>query len=203
MARPLVVEYGGEQIPLDLHKVERSDLYGSVEIETYDDEGKRCTVATLAQDGKTIVTTGGSAFGCVNQDGSWLDRSTLTPVDMEGAPLQPYASSFAEPVTLSLTATIEEYLDHNIRTVYQIDSDADLAPLRAELSAGTIFTFPFSYRGGLAPDQGFLLESADGGLFFLVGSANRVEFTGIGQPDVIEDDEESSDDDDTLDFAMM
>ena len=31
-----------------------------------------------------------------------------------------------------------------------------------ELRAGAIYSFPFSYRGGLNPSVGFLLASSDG-----------------------------------------
>ena len=46
MAKPLVLSFGGAQISCALCKVERSDLYGFVEIETLDEKGQKCTLAT-------------------------------------------------------------------------------------------------------------------------------------------------------------
>ena len=62
MAKPLVFSFGGTEIPFALSKVERSDLYGFVEIETLDSAGRKCISATLADDGKSIIAAGGSAI---------------------------------------------------------------------------------------------------------------------------------------------
>src|SRR6185295_18921094 len=62
MAKPLVLSFGGMEIPCPLCKVERSDLYGFVEIETLDEQGRKCSLATLADDGKRVITSGGTAF---------------------------------------------------------------------------------------------------------------------------------------------
>ena len=61
MAKPLVVNLGGVEFPLQMSRVERSDLYGYVEVETLDEGGARCSLATLADDGRTIIGTSGFA----------------------------------------------------------------------------------------------------------------------------------------------
>src|ERR1043166_2231685 len=94
MAKPLVVRFNGCEIPLALNKVERSDLYGYVETEVYDEDGNRCTTASLAQDGQTIMTTGCTAIGTISQDGRWLDKSLLTAADLEGQPIEPAPPPF-------------------------------------------------------------------------------------------------------------
>ena len=98
MAKPLVVNLGGVEFPLALSKVERSDLYGYVEIETLDSKGRKCQMATLAEDGKTLIA--GAAIALLSPDGEWLERKSLTPTDAEGKTIVPVASSFAAPVAL-------------------------------------------------------------------------------------------------------
>ena len=55
MGKPLIVKFAGAEIPLSLSKVERSDLYGFVETETLDEKGRKCTSATLADDGRSLI----------------------------------------------------------------------------------------------------------------------------------------------------
>ncbi len=202
MAKPLVVSLGGRDFALNLNKVERSDLYGFIEVETLDEQGRKCTLATLADDGRTLIGASGSALATLSVDGEWLDKKVLRPVDNQGQAMTPVASSYSAPVPLQKTATIEEYLSHNIRSAYQVSSETDLEPLMAELKKGTIFHFPYSFRGGLEPDAGFLLLAADGTPFVAIGGQTRLEFVGLQQVGTAEEEPEG-DDDDSLDFSMM
>jgi hypothetical protein len=204
MAKPLLLNLAGTEFPLFLNKVERSDLYGYVEIETLDNKGRKCTIATLADDGKTLVAAGHAALAMLSPEGDWLEKKSLIPTDNQGKAIAPVASSYTAPVPLTATATIDDYLSHNIRAIYQISSDADLAPLMTELKKGTIFTFPYSFRGGLEPDVGFLLLAADGTPFLAIGCPTTLEFVGFEQTaGIAADEEESGEDEESLDFSMM
>jgi len=200
----LVLRYSGQEIPFDLEKVDRADIYGYAEVETYSDAGRPCKLATLAQDGKTLVGPGGTATAYVSPDGLWLERTNLSPVTVEGEELQPVPSSFSAPIDLAVPASIEQLLDHSIRSVYLLASEAEWSPLRNELARGVVYQFPFSYRGGLNPDTGFLLEGADKNVFLLVGSPTRLEFVGLAQVAAAADaEDEVEEDDDGLDFSMF
>ncbi len=191
-------------MPLTLEKVERSDLYGFVELETLDEQGRKCTLATLADDGKSIILSGGSAMASLTPEGSWIEKKTLIPTDNQGNKITPCASSYSAPVLLDKTASVDEYLSHDIRAVYQISTDATGDALLAELKKGTIYTCPYSFRGGLEPDVGFLLAAADGTPFFAVGSATKLEFIGLEQTAaVVVEDESASDESEEIDFGMM
>ena len=204
MAKPLVLAFGGAEFPFALNKVERSDLYGFVEIETLDEKGRKCTLATLADDGRSIITSGGTALITLSPDGNWVEKKTLIPTDNQGSRIVPVASSFSAPVVLSKTATIEEYLSHDIRSVYQISCEADFGALLAELKKGTIYQFPYSFRGGLEADTGFLLLAADGTPFLAIGCPTKLEFVGFEQTAAISGDEDASaEDDEAMDFGMM
>ena len=202
MAKPLVVQLDGRDLPLDVSRVERSDLYGYVETEALDAKGRKCVSATLADDGQTIVASGGSAFAKLTPDGQWLEKTQIKPVDVEGKAIEPIPSSYAAPVPLGKTATIDEYLAHNIRSVYQFRSETDLGPLLARLKEGVIFTFPYSFRGGLEPDTGFLLMAADGTPFLAVGNKTKLDFVGFDQPATVEEESAEGEGED-LDFGMM
>lgn len=203
MAKPLVVNLAGAEFPLLLDRVERSDLYGFIEVETLDEQGRKCTLATLADDGRTIIGASGSAIAMLSPDGQWLDRKALTPVDNQGQAMTPVASSYAAPVPLHKTATIDEYLSHNIRSVYQVSAETDLGPLLDELKKGTIFHFPYSFRGGLEPDAAFLLLGSDGNPFLAIGSPTKLEMVGLQQTEGVGEGDEAESEDDDLDFSMM
>jgi hypothetical protein len=205
MPRPLVLQFAGKELPLQLEKVARDDLYGYVEIETVDDKGRPCKTAKLASDGRSIIQSGGTAFASLSPVGEWLDRKSLTPCDQDNKPITPVPSAFAAPVPLEETATVDEFLAHNIGSAYQISSDADLGDLHEQLKAGKIFRFPFSFRGGIEADVGFLLLAADGSPFLLIGEPANFEFVGFDQPAGIEEESEvgGDEEDDSLDFGMM
>ena len=204
MPKPLVLQFGGSEIPFILSKVERSDLYGFVEIEALDDQGRKCSMATLADDGKSVIGSGGTAMCTLSPEGQWLEKKTLKPCDHQGNVITPCASSYAAPVPLEKTATVDEYLSHDIRSVYQISCETDFGPLMAELKKGTIYQFPYSFRGGLEADAGFLLLAADGTPFLAIGTPTKLEFVGFEQAaGISEESEGTAEEEETLDFSMM
>lgn len=203
MAKPLVLKVGGKELPFQLNKVERSDLYGYVEIETLDEQGRKCTSAKLAPDGKSVVQSGGTAFAWLDADGAWVERKQLTPVDQNNMPISPVPSSYAAPVDVTESATIDEYLAHNIKAVYALSSEADLGELKQQLESGTILRFPMSFRGGLSADVGFLLMAEDKTLFLAVGQPTKMEFVGFDQPAGVEEEAPEEEEEESLDFGMM
>lgn len=205
MAKPLVFQWRDRQISFQMAKVDRARLYGFKESEVLDDQGARCNLATLAQDGQTVVGRGGTALGTLTVDGTWIEKNQLKPVDPAGQTIQPVASSFAAPVPLVDQASPEEYLDCAVRAVYLMETSDDIAPLADELVQGTIYRFPYSFRGGLEPDQGFLLANGEGKVFCAIGKPAKVEFLGLAQTAAAVEDEETDieEDADAMDFSMM
>jgi len=125
------------------------------------------------------------------------------PTDNQGQRLSAVPSSYAAPVPIEQTATVDEYLSHDIRAVYQLSSEAGLGALTSELKAGKIFKFPYSFRGGLEPDAGFLLLAADGTPFLAIGSPTSLNFVGFEQTAGVAAEEETEEQDQALDFSMM
>ena len=205
MAKPLTVVFHGETVNLDLQKVERSKLYGYVETEVVDDAGKPCELATLIADGHSIVGKGGTALAYFTPEGLWRKKSDLKAVDIHGATIVPVKSTFDAPVPLGETATVDEYLAHNIHLIYLLTPDEAETPLADELKAGAIFKFPFSYRGGLEASAGFMLLGSDGNIFLCVGTATAAEFVDLKSTAAVvpDADESAAVEDDALDFSLV
>lgn len=204
MAKPLVFLLNNQTFSLGLSKIDRSVLYGFKEVEVLDEHGGRCELATLADDGCTILGRGGTAFASVAPDGVWCEKAALKPVDLDGKEIQPVPSSFSAPIPLSETASVNEYLAHNIRSVYLLRGEGDVSALIGELTRRVIFKFAYSYRGGLEADVGFLLAGADGNAFLAVGTPTRTEFVGLQQDLASPVEEEGSEGEtDLLDFDMI
>lgn len=202
MAKPLVLQWGDTDLAFQLNKVDRSKLYGYKEVEVLGEGGAICELATLADDGRTVVGKGGTGLGYLDADGLWSEKAKLKPVDVEGNEIKPVASSYSAPIKLFETVSADHYLSHNIRLVYQMVCDESLETLRTELQRGTIFSFPYSYRGGLEANAGFLLLGEDGNIFLAVGDPTKVEFIGLQQVAVVEE-EAGADETDLMDFDMI
>lgn len=209
----LHLQFNGDDIHCGLNKVDRTKLYGYVRTEVVDENEKPCKLATLASDGKTLIPSGGVALAYVSPKGLWREKSALKPVDLDGNEIEPVTSTFKAPVDLTddCVCAVEDFLDHNIRMVYALaPQDEAKNPLDfpedlvAALKDGKIYKFPFSYRGGLSPDTGFLMEGGDGTIWMLVGKKTDIQLIGYEQQGVATTaEEDSADDDEDLDFGMM
>lgn len=207
MPRALTFQFGNAQFEAPLHKVDRSKLYGSVDVRTKDHEGETCKLATLARDGHTLIPLGGTASGYLNADGFWVETGERIPVDVDGDELHVVDSSFDAPIPLTDTATEEDLLDHPIRLAYHLAGTEPPENLRDALTKGAIYRFGFSYRGGPVEDPAFLIADQDGALWLLIGSEADVDFRTYQQAalcaSVAHVDSDEDDDADVFDFDMM
>jgi hypothetical protein len=203
VAKPLILQLGERDQAFTLNKVDRTKLYGYKELEARAEEGV-CDLATLADDGCTLIARGGTGLGQLSADGEWCDKKSLRPFDVEGKEITPVPSSLNAPIQLNQTVPPEVYLSHNIRLVYHLVTEDDHAPLSEQLKGGAIYSFPYSYRGGLVADAGFLLMGETGDLFLAVGAPTKLEFIGLQQvaATTIEDEVEEEDSD-SMDFDMI
>ena len=179
-------------------------LYGYKELEVVDEHGVKCELATLAENGRTVIGKGGTAMTYLTVDRLWCERMELRPVNLEGEVIEPVASSFAAPIKLGDTISIQDYLNHNIRLLYCLVPDSVPLKLLSKLQQGTIFCFEYSYRGGLEADTGFLLTNESGQIFFAVGDKSKVDFIGLQQSAAVASAEsEGTDEDGLMDFDMI
>ena len=207
MARSLTFNYAKSSFDCTIHKVDRTKLYGSRSIETLDMDGNKCNLATLLDDGKTLVPYGGTASGYINPDGEWVCRKDITSVDFDGKKLEKVPSSFTAGMPLDVQVDAEEFLDHSIRLTYVLKSeDMDKSFLK-EIKEGAIFKTSFSYRGGVDPDTAFVMQGDDETVWLMIGAENRVSYSKLEQAAVIEatsdKDEGAETSGDDLDFGML
>jgi len=203
MPRELILSLDGREFPVTMVKIDRDKLYGSVEIEAFDEKGREASLRVLAADGKTLIDKGGTSLATINEKGTSVDRTSLKAVDENGDPIEPVPSSFNEPNVLE-RATTDDYLSQMLKSVYLLGppEDGDIKYLLDHLSGDDIFTFPFSYRGGIEYDKAFIL-GADDEAFMVVGKPAEFVFLKLNQATVLDSVEEQEVSVDDLDFDLL
>lgn len=203
MARPLVLSLDGEEFSVSIRKIDREQLYGSVEVEAFDEKGNPATLLVLAADGKTLLDKGGTALATLDEKGNSVERNTLKAVDLEGKDLATVESSFSTTNTLKLAET-DDYLSQIVKSVYILDpyEDGNITFLLDHLSAGHIYSFPFSYRGGTEYDNAFLIGN-ESDAFMIIGNQARFQFAKLNQVAVLDSVEEQEISGDDIDFDLF
>lgn len=205
MARPLVLELDGEEFSVSIKKIDRDQLYGSVEIEAYDEKGNPAALLILAADGKTLLDRGGTALATLDEKGNSIERNTLKAVSSTGKEIQPIESSFN--VTNHLEkADVDDYLSQLVKSIYVIDpfdEASDLSFLQAHLGEGTVYKFRFSYRGGgIESDNAFIIGNKTDA-FMVVGKRARFQFAKLNQMAQLDSYEEQEISADDIDFDLL
>ena len=200
MARALTFTLGGTAYAAAPAKIDRRKLYGWTQTIALDDDGFECALASMDGSGTFIIPPGGSGLGVLTPDRSWVDRSTLKAVTLDGADAPLLPSSFDAPVELAAPASAEQLLDCNITAAYQLDDGEELAAALGD----QIYAFDYVYRAGYTSNRAFVL-AAGGEAFLLVGYPNSFEFVGLEQADSIDESEDADDDTDSddIDFSMF
>ncbi|MBA2379604.1 MAG: hypothetical protein H0V76_08525 [Blastocatellia bacterium] len=181
MPRKLTISLDGNEMQVSLIRIDREKLYGSVEVEAFDEKGKPAEIKLLAADGRTLINKGGTGLEVLTESGNSIDRSELKAVDENGEILEEVPSSFDGPNEIG-PATIDEYLSLIVKSVYLLDPvEADALDLLYDhLSDSRVFKFPFSYRGGTSYDSAFIV-GADNAAFMVVGREAELQFLKLNQ----------------------
>lgn len=184
-------------------KVDRSKLYGETRVEAFDENGNKCELLSIAGDGQTLFGKGGIAFATMNQDGAFVDKSTLTPIGEDGEAIETVESTFVTDIELSETASVEDYLSHLVKSVYILDELDDAEALLELLAGGDIYTFPFSYRKGIIVDTAFLFSNEDGDPFMILTTPADIQFLSFNDATPLDEEDEDEDGDDDFDFGSL
>jgi hypothetical protein len=181
MPRPLVLSLDGREFDVRILKLDREKLYGKVEIEAFDEKGNPAQLLVLAPDGKTLIDKGGTAFSTVDENGDSISRADLIAVDEEGQKIETVPSSFNQ-INVLKKANVEDYLSQLVKSVYWLDpiEKEDKKYLQDHVSAGLIYNFDFSYRGGTEYDNAYVLGNKSDA-FMIVGKAAELEFVKLNQ----------------------
>jgi len=107
MPRSLTFQFHNSSFEATLIKIDRSKIYGSVDIVTTDHEGADTDLFSLARDGRTLIGLGGTGSGYINKDGYWVETNERIAVDVEGDPMELIDSSFDAPIVLEQTVSEE------------------------------------------------------------------------------------------------
>jgi len=148
MPRSLTFQLGNSQFECPLIKIDRSKIYGSVQVVTKDHEDAEAELLSLARDGRTLIPLGGTGSGYVNETGFWVETGERIPTDVEGDPIELVESSFSAPIALKTEVSEDVLLDHPVRLAYNLGAEDAPEALISRLGKGVIFQFGFSYRGG-------------------------------------------------------
>jgi hypothetical protein len=203
MARPLVLSLDGQKFSVGIRKIDREQLYGSIEIEAFDEKKNPATLMVLAADGRTLLDKGGTALATLDEKGNSVERPTLRPVNSKGKPIKPVPSSFDKTNVLK-KATPEEYLSQVVKSVYHIRpyGEEDIGYLLDHVTAGNIYQFPFSYRGGTEYDNALVIGNQSDA-FMIVGKQAAFQFAKLNQMAVLDSFEEEEISGDDIDFDLM
>ena len=199
MAKELIFKLGGVDYGAAPVKLERKKIYGWTDIVATDKAGEVCSSAYLSPDDALVIPSGGLKQATVDEAGRWVEKSELTAYNEEGTEVLPVLpSSFDAPIALKQKATIEEFLDNDWESVYQL-VNADLAAAVGD----DIYKFEFFYRGGTNHNDGYLINTP-GGLFLFAGDQQEFPLVSLAEETTIDDNEEPEDESiDELDFSMF
>jgi len=204
MAKNLILSLDGNEFEVVLTKIDREDLYGKVEIEAFDEKGKPAELKVLAADGKTLIEKGGTALGAVNEKGDSIDRAALTAVDLDGKEITRVESSFNQVNKLK-KAEVDSYLGLVVKSVYVLDAppEGDIDYLQQHLASKQMYSFPFSYRGGLDYDAAYILGGDGDDAFMVVGKDSELQYMKLNQAGVLSSNEEQDISADDISFDLL
>jgi hypothetical protein len=199
MAKELVFSLSGTDYAAAPVKLERKKIYGWTTLVATDRDGGVCDSAYLSPDDSLIIPSGGLKQATVDSEGHWVDKSGLKAFSEDGEQELPvYPSSFDAPIDLSQKATVEEFLDNDWESVYQLDN-----PELAAAVGDDIFKFDFRYRSGSNQNDGYLLNTP-GGLFLFAGDKQEFPLLSLSEEAAIDDADEPEEESlDELDFSML
>lgn len=199
MARELTFRLGDAEFTAAPVKLERKKIYGWMTLVATGKGGDTCVSAYLSPDDALIIPSGGIQQATVDDGGKWVDKAEMTAYGEDGTEVLPLLpSSFDAPVELGRKATMEEFLDNDWESVYQL-----VNPDLAAAVGDDIFKFDFSYRGGTNHNDGYLLNTP-GGLFLFAGDRQEFPLLSLADETVIDDAEEpEAESIDELDFSMF
>ena len=200
MAKQLDIRINGRSFSVAPVKLERKKIYGWNEMRVVTPDGELCQQAGLNSDGITIIPAGNIKTGMLREDGLWMERSELIAIDAYGNKVKAIPSSFDTGIDLMEKTSVEDMLDHNLASVYQMTGDE--AMLLSSKIVDDIYKFPFSYRGGYEQNTAFIIPNGPN-VFIVVGNDGGYDYIGLEQQGYLDTVEEEMSLEDEMDFAMF
>lgn len=200
MAKEILLKHGSNSFSASITKVDREKVYGWVETVYVDAQNRKCKNYTMLDDGKTIIGSGGIAMKTLDLSHEEVDKSTIKAiyvVDGKEATLIP--SVFDSEIILDTSKTVYDYLQMDVKSVYQLTISDGLDDLLTLLQKNIVAYFKFNYRAGYDSDDAFIL-SQHNHIFIVVGSIK--DFQYITEETVVEL-EDTTEETEEIDFNML
>jgi len=199
MPKEAVLNFQGNFVKTNLTKVDRNKVYGWSEEVYTDKSGNVCTWATLLNDGVTLVSSGGTALKTFNNVGNEVSKSELVAVFNDGELANLISSVFDAETILSNEKTIEDLMNLEVKSVYQLEVLENKDLLKTWLREFKVLYLPFNYRTDYESDDAFILNQGE--LFFiLTGTIKEFQYASLQATPELESDAENSDE---IDFNMF
>jgi hypothetical protein len=204
MAKVLTFSIGGIEYTADPGKIDRKKLYGYREQIALDEDGEECQLVSMSLCGTIVIPKGGTALGYLDSDGSWVERSSMRTVKLDGSAAILTPSSYSVVIPLLQKAAPEELLDCSVAAFYRLDASMGLA----EAIGSDIYRFEYCYSESYETQTAFVMMSEASGfkeLFMLIGRKNEFPFIGLEEITVFDENstEDDEDDGDEIDFSMF
>jgi hypothetical protein len=194
----------GKSWSAGISKVDRNKVYGHVEEVISDSNGELCTVASILDDGQTIIVSGATALKTVNSDNREVSKDTIKTVNLDGTDAVLVPSSYDTDAVLT-PGTLDDLFNLEITTVYQLvwDDEAAKLDLISYLSTNKVLKFVFNYRADYEGADAVLI-TAQNQVFALTGKFLEFKFLENKQIIITEESEsEANVEEDAMDFGML
>lgn len=200
MAKEPNFKYKNIHFSAALAKVDRDKVYGWTETKYKDDDGNECTFMSLLDDGKTLIGTGAIALRTIDAEGNEVEKSTLIARLDDGSQAVIHPSIFDKEAELDDSKSVQDYMDMDVKAVYQLKTSESLLPILEVLQDKKVLYFPFNYRAGYDTDDAFLISQGHH-IFAIVGKLTEFQYSTLALPSFLDDEADDSSDD--LDFNMF
>lgn len=200
MAKQLQFNVGGVSWSGGIVKVDRDKVYGYIEEIVTDSKGEPCVLASILDDGRTLILGGQTAMKTVDLNFAEVDKKSLKTVNLDGTEATLVPSSFdaqIEPKPI----TLDDLYNLEVMAVYQMtfEQPSDKKSAIDVLSSITGLGLSFNYRADYEASDAILLLS-QGEVFLLTGRLLAFDYLK-NEPAVIVEDE--ADTEEEVDFGML
>ena len=194
----------GKSWSAGISKVDRNKVYGHVEEIISDSNGELCSVASILEDGQTIIVSGATALKTVDSENKEISKDAIKTVNLDGTDAVLVPSSYDTDAVLT-PGTLDDLFNLEITAVYQLvwEDEAAKLDLIAYLGTNKVLKFVFNYRADYEGADAVLI-TAQNQVFALTGKFLEFQFLENKQVIVLEDtDADATVEEDSMDFGML
>ena len=201
MAKEIQFSHKDFNFSAGIVKVDRKKIYGYSRVEVKDADDQLCHLASLSDDGSHILPLGSTGITKFDSENNYIDNKSLKAVDLEGNPAETVLSVFEQDVELQKADSLTDYLDLNVKSIYQLNiDDEDTKNELIKKLNEDLYQFIFNYRTGYEGNEAFLITDKTE-IFAIVGTKCEFEYLSLEQINTETDTEDEEEDD--FDFGML